>query len=70
MIIKFKYRTHLKDYNVRILVLINKKCLAWFLSFTTVMSTILYKIYKTNCIITVGWNPHILPVSTHYIKKT
>jgi len=33
--------------------------LAWFLLFITVMSTITYKIYKTNCIITVGWNPGV-----------
>ena len=33
--------------------------LAWFLSISTTMSVIQYKIYKTNRIMTFGWNPNI-----------
>jgi len=33
--------------------------LAWFLSFITLMNSIIYKIYKTNCIVNVGWRPVI-----------
>ncbi|HCK99535.1 MAG TPA: hypothetical protein DHW42_05445 [Candidatus Marinimicrobia bacterium] len=33
--------------------------LAWFLSFNTVMNTVNYKIFKTNSIINIGWEPGV-----------